>query len=69
MTDPSTAPDEPPYVRPDEPVAVVVTSERGSFDGLVLAWKGERVYARWTEGVGEQYLTWLPATQVSRRTD
>ena len=48
------------------PVRAVVRGEQR--EGHVLGWRGERVYLRWTSGVGLHHLTWVPAADVERVT-
>jgi len=48
------------------PIAVEVTVDGGSWPGHALGWRGSRVYLRWSTGIGELHLGWLPATQVRR---
>jgi len=55
-----------PLVMAAAPIAVEVTVDGGSWPGNALGWRGSRVYLRWSTGVGELHLGWLPATQVRR---
>lgn len=50
----------------DPPVPVEVDDSGGTWPGLVLGWRGDRVYVRYSEGPGLTHLTWVPASHVRR---
>lgn len=52
----------------DRPIPVLVDDNGGPWPGLVLGWRGDRVYVNYFSGVGLQHLTWVSAAQVRRVT-
>lgn len=50
----------------DPPVPVLIDDNGGTWQGLVLAWRADRVYVTYATGVGLKHLTWVPAVQVRR---
>lgn len=56
----------PPYVPADPPVPVTAMVRGERREGVVLGWRGDRVYLRWTAGPGLNHLTWVMAADVER---
>lgn len=52
----------------DPPVPVEVDDVGGTWPGLVLGWRGERVYVHYSEGPGLNHRTWVAAARVRRAT-
>lgn len=50
----------------DPPILVEVDDNGGRWPGLVLGWRGDRVYVTYSSGVGLKHLTWVPASRVRR---
>jgi hypothetical protein len=53
------------YVKADSPVFVRVTIRGEQWDGMVLGWRGERVYVQYRSPAG-QHLAWVDAGAVER---
>lgn len=60
-----TDPSEPEH-QLDPPVAVEVTTERGTYEGIASRWRGRWVYVEWSEGVGMKHLDWVLGDDVRR---
>ncbi|MCU1437954.1 MAG: hypothetical protein JWP66_1041 [Naasia sp.] len=55
----------PPSTAATQPVAVRALVRRELRDGLVLGWRGDRVYLRWRTEAWN-HLGWVPASDVER---
>jgi len=54
-----------PYVRAADYVPVRAVIRGVQHDGVVLGWRGDRIYVTWRTGMGN-HLGWVPATAVER---
>ncbi len=55
-----------PYVEAKDYIPVRALLRGEHFDGVVLGWRGERVYITWRTDMGK-HLGWVPAADVKRR--
>ncbi len=58
-------PDLPPYVEAVEYLRVRAEVRGTRCDGVVLGWRGDRVYLTWKTDMGN-HLGWVPARDVER---
>ena len=58
-------PDLQPYVEARDHIRARATVRGQSVDGVVLGWRGDRVYLTWKSDMGK-HLGWVPAADVER---
>ena len=56
----------PPYVEAKDHLRVRALVRGEQVAGVVLGWRGDRVYLTWRTDMGN-HLGWVPATAVERR--